>query len=375
MTADPSTAPIPMLDVVAQNAPLEEGIRAAFDRVFTSGRFIMGPEVQALEEELAAYLGATHAIGVSSGTDALIVALMALDVGPGDEVITTPFTFFATGGAIARLGAEPVFVDIDDATFNLDPAKVAAARTERTKAVLPVHLFGQSCDMRALRAAAGDLPIVEDAAQALGARCCEGAVGTLGAFGCFSFFPSKNLGAFGDGGLVTTMDDALAEKARVLRVHGAKPKYFHAVVGGNFRLDALQAAILRAKLPALEGWHEGRQANAALYDRLFAEAGLPPGRLRTPARVHARHVYNQYVIRTDRRDALQAHLKERGIATAIYYPRPLHLQACFADLGYAPGDLPVAERACEEVLALPVFPELGEARVCRVAETVIAFLR
>jgi len=362
------TEPIPMLDVPAQHAPMQDALRDAFERTLQSGRFIMGPELTALEEELAAYCEAKHAIGVSSGTDALLVALMALGVGPGDEVITTPFTFFATGGCITRLGATPVFVDIEADTFNVDPRRVADAIGERTKAILPVHLFGQACDMDALREVAGEIPIVEDAAQALGAEWKGKRVGALGALGCFSFFPSKNLGAFGDGGLVTTDDDELAEKVRVLRVHGSKPKYFHAVVGGNFRLDALQASILRVKLPHLEGWHEGRQANAARYDAAFAELeGVTP-----PARTGSRHVFNQYVIRCSRRDELQMHLKEEGIATAIYYPRALHLQECFSSL--PPRSLPVAEEASEEVLALPVFPELGEARVDRVIDAVRAFL-
>jgi dTDP-4-amino-4,6-dideoxygalactose transaminase len=364
---------IPMLDVAAQHAPVEDALREAFERVMKHGQFILGPEVDAFEKAIAAYVGTPNAIGVSSGTDALLVALMALDVGPGDEVITTPFSFFATGGCISRLGAKPVFVDVEEGSFNLDPTRVGAAITERTKAIVPVHLFGQSANVAALRS--HGLPVVEDAAQALGARSDEGPVGTLGALGCFSFFPSKNLGCFGDGGLVTTNDAALAEKVRILRAHGSKPKYFHAVVGGNFRLDALQAAILRVKLPLLDGWHEGRRKNAALYDRLFAEAGLPSASLRTPPRIYAGHVYNHYVIRTDRRDALQKHLEASGIATAIYYPLPLHLQGCFAELGYREGDLPVSERAAKEVLALPVYPELGEAGVRHVVGTVVGFLR
>ena len=353
-----------MLDVPAQNAPLADSIRDAFERTLNSGRFILGPEVQQLERELAAYVGSKHAIGVSSGTDALLVALMALDIGPGDEVITTPFTFFATGGCIARVGATPRFVDIEPATFNIDPTKIEAAMNSKTKAILPVHLFGQTCNMAEVIRVAGDIPVIEDAAQALGARSELGGAGSVGAFGCFSFFPSKNLGCFGDGGLVTTNDDELAEKVRVLRAHGSKPKYFHKLVGGNFRLDALQAAILRAKFPALEGWHQARQDNAAHYDELLGSAVI------TPTRNQPRHVYNQYVIRTPRRDALAAHLKERGIATAIYYPKPLHLQECFASLGGQPGDLPVAEQACTEVLALPVYPELGMQNLKRVVNEV-----
>ena len=367
--------PIPMLDVPAQNAPFATELRAAFDRLLANGMYINGPDVAAFEAACALYIDVSHAIGVSSGTDALLVALMALDVGPGDEVITTPFTFFATGGCISRLGATPVFVDIDPVSFNLDPELVRAAITERTKAIIPVHLFGQACDMQPLFEIDGHPPIIEDAAQALGASYRGVRVGSLGHFGCFSFFPSKNLGGFGDGGLVTTTDDELAEKVRVLRAHGSKPKYFHQVVGGNFRLDSLQAALLHVKLGQLDAFHAGRRANAKLYDALFAEAGLPPERLTTPAEVEPGHVYNQYVIRTDRRDALEAHLREQGIGTAIYYPKPLHLQQCFASLGYRPGDLPVAEKACDEVLAIPIFAGLGEDRVRRVANTIIEFLR
>lgn len=362
---------IPMLDIGAQNGPLMDELRAAFDRVATKGHFILGPEVSAFEEEIAEHIGVAHAVGVSSGTDALLVALMAHDIGPGDEVITTPFSFFATAGCIHRVGATPVFVDIDPVTFNIDPAKVGAAITERTKAILPVHLFGQPCDHAGLAAAAGALPIIEDAAQALGASTAHGPVGGLGTFGCFSFFPSKNLGAFGDGGLVTTDDADLADLAKVIRGHGAKPKYFHARIGGNFRLDALQAALLRVKRPHLPAWTEARRANAARYDALFADLALEG--LTTPARVEEGHVYNQYVIRARDRDALQKHLGEGGISTAIYYPRPLHRQACFEHLGYGPGSLPVAEKAAEEVLALPIFSELGEARQRRVVDTVAAF--
>jgi len=365
-----------MLDVGAQNTPLAPELREVFARVLESGQFILGPEVSAFEAEVAEIVGVSHALGVSSGTDALIVALMALGIEPGDEVITTPFTFFATAGSISRLGATPVFVDIDPATFNLDASRVDAAVTKRTRAILPVHLFGQPCDMVALSrvAQAHALPIVEDAAQALGATTEAGAVGTLGAFGCFSFFPSKNLGGFGDGGLVTTNDSELHERARVLRGHGAKPKYFHALIGGNFRIDALMAALLRVKLPQLDSYTEGRRRNAARYDALFAEAELAE-RLVTPARVQQGHVYNQYVIRVERRDELAARLAERGIASAIYYPKALHQQGCFAHLGHAAGDFPESERACAEVLALPIYGELPEASLERVAAEVIAFLR
>jgi dTDP-4-amino-4,6-dideoxygalactose transaminase len=369
------TQNIPMLDVVAQNAPMRTELEAAFARTLDTGRFIMGPEVVALESDLAEYVGAKHAIGVSSGTDALLVSLMALGVGPGDEVITTPFTFFATGGCIARLGATPVFVDIRPDTFNLDESKVAAAITPKTRAVVPVHLYGQSCDMGALQEACGSIPIIEDAAQSLGSRFQGKGVGSIGTFGCFSFFPSKNLGALGDGGLITTNDDELAERARVLRAHGSKPKYFHALVGGNFRLDALQASLLRVKFPRLDGWAEARRTNAAYYTERFNTAGLPSDRLSPPAVLEEGHVFNQYVIRTDQRDPLAAGLKEAGIESAIYYPRALHMQECFRDLGYAEGAFPIAEKAAGEVLAIPVYPELGDALRERVADTVIRLLR
>ncbi len=367
--------PVPLVDVKAQNAPLLPAIRAAFEAVAASGHFILGEEVSAFEGDVAAHLGVPHAVGVSSGTDALLVALMALGVGPGAEVVTTPFSFFATAGAIARVGATPVFVDIDPVTYNLAPEGLLAAIGPKTKAILPVHLFGQPCSAAVLAIAREHaIPVIEDAAQAIGARTASGPVGGLGAFGCFSFFPSKNLGAFGDGGLVTTTDAGLAERVRVLRAHGGKPKYHHAKIGGNFRLDALQAAILRVKLPHLEGWAAGRRRNAELYGRLFAEAGLPAEVLAPPRAVEAGHVWNQYVLRTNRRDALRAHLTRRGIGTEIYYPVPLHLQACFGHLGYAAGSMPVSERASREVLAIPVYPELGVAGVRRIAGEVIAFL-
>lgn len=369
--------PIALLDLAAQNHPLLPELRAAFERVVASNGFILGKEVDAFEKEVAAYLGVKHAIGVSSGTDALVVALMALGVGPGDEVITTPFSFFATAGSIARLGATPVFVDIEADTFNLDVSKVERAITPKTKAIMPVHLFGQACDMAALQAlaAAHGLPIVEDAAQAIGSRHDLGPVGKLGVFGCFSFFPSKNLGAFGDGGLVTTEDDARAEHLRVLRAHGSKPKYFHAHIGGNFRIDALQAAILRVKLPHLARWTEQRQQNAARYDRWFADAGLPTSLLATPVRRAANHIYNQYTLRTPHRDALRKHLEEQKIGCEIYYPLCLHLQKCFDYLGYREGALPVAERASKEAISIPIYSELAEAQQRRVVDTVVGFLR
>jgi len=365
-----------MLDVVAQNGPLIDRLAAKAADVIRSGRYILGPEVAAFEREVADYIGVEHAIGVSSGTDALMVALMALGIGPGDEVITTPFTFFATAGCIARVGATPVFADIRPDTFNIDVEQVAAAVTERTRAILPVHLFGQSCDMEGLSAIAAKrgVPIIEDAAQAIGTKSALGPVGSLGAYACFSFFPSKNLGGFGDGGLVTTTDSILANKARVMRAHGSNPKYHHAVVGGNFRIDALQAALLRVKLPELEAWTARRRENAARYDAAFSASGLDQSLLRPPPRAFEGHIYNQYVIRTSRRDELQAHLDAGKIATAIYYPVPLHRQACFANLGYREGSLPVSEQASREVLALPIFAGLGQARQDRIIDTVFAFL-
>jgi dTDP-4-amino-4,6-dideoxygalactose transaminase/acetyltransferase-like isoleucine patch superfamily enzyme len=376
----PNDGSVPLLDLVAQNYPLMPELRAAFERVVSHGGFILGKEVESFETAIAVELGVAHAIGVSSGTDAILVALMALGVGPGDEVITTPFSFFATAGCVARLGARPVFVDIDPVTYNLDVALVAAVLTDRTRAILPVHLFGQPCDMRALQevARARGLPIIEDAAQAIGATTTLGPVGKLGAVGCFSFFPSKNLGAFGDGGLCTTEDPDLAERLRVLRVHGGKPKYHHAAIGGNFRLDALQAAILSVKLPHLRRWAQGRARNAARYTELFTEAkrrhGLDDAVLGLPVAREPGHVWNQYVIRSTRRDALRKHLTDRRIGTEVYYPVPLHRQPCFADLGHPEGSFPEAERAAREVLALPVFPELGEGRLEVVVREVVSFL-
>ncbi len=366
---------IPMLDVQAQNGPIMDDLLRAAERVIRSGQYILGAEVEAFERELASYIGVKHAIGVSSGTDALLMALMALGIGEGDEVITTPFTFFATAGCIARVGAKPVFVDIRPDTFNLDVEQVAAVVSSRTKAIMPVHLFGQACDMEPLRdlAQAHGLSLIEDAAQAIGAKHPMGPVGGLGDYGCFSFFPSKNLGGFGDGGLVTTDDDGLAEKARVIRVHGSKPKYFHAVIGGNFRLDPLQAALLRVKLPQLEEWTAARRRNADRYDAAFAE-DVAVGKLQTPVRRFEGHIFNQYVIRSPHRDLLQKHLTDAGIASAIYYPLPLHRQACFASLGLGPGSFPVAEKASGEVLALPIFASLGNERQQRVIDTVRAFV-
>ena len=376
------TQPIPLLDLKAQYAPIREEIRAAIDRVADAQHFIGGPEVEALEAEIAAYSQAKFGIGVTSGTDALIVALMAIDIQPGDEVITTPYSFFATAGSIARLGARPIFVDIDPLTFNLDPDQLADTVKERRsavggrlKAIIPVHLYGQMADMDPIMAVAAqhDLTVIEDAAQAIGAEYGGRRAGSIGHFGCFSFFPSKNLGAFGDGGMITANEPELAHKARLLRNHGAEPKYFHKIVGGNFRLDALQAAVLRIKLKYLDSWTAGRQRNAARYRELFAKAGLTTADRRPttddgqrPAvglphdAGFGRHIYNQFVIRTDRRNAVMGVLKERKIGHEIYYPVPLHLQECFAGLGYKVGDFPASERAAAETLALPIYPELTE---------------
>ena len=331
---------VPLLDLDAQYRPLRDQVLAAITRVCDSQRFIMGPEVEALERELSAQLGVTHAIAVSSGTDALLLALMALGIKAGDEVVTTTFSFFATAGAIVRVGATPVLVDIDPATFNIDPVQAVAAITPRTKAIMPVHLFGLGADMDPIMAAAhrAGIPVIEDAAQAIGATYRQRSLGGIGAFGCFSFFPSKNLGAFGDAGLLTATDQALADRARLLRTHGMKPKYYHHLVGANFRMDALQAAVLRVKAPHLAGWTDGRRANAARYRRLFHDAGLDGSCRSLPVEPTGRlHIFNQFVIRSADRDGLKRHLDELGIGNEIYYPVPFHLQPCFADLGYRPG--------------------------------------
>ena len=364
------------------------------DQVCASQYFILGEHVRAFEEESARYCGAAAGVGVSSGTDALLLALMALGIGAGDEVITSPFTFFATAGTIARLGARPVFCDIDPASFNLSPTAVQAfiddrcvvqgtrlvnrATGGRIKAVLPVHLYGQAADMQALMALARryHLKVIEDAAQAIGTEDTQGVrVGSIGDVGCFSFFPSKNLGAFGDAGLCTTNDAELAETMRVLRVHGGKPKYHHALIGGNFRIDELQAAVLRVKLKYLDGWTEGRQRNAAYYTQAFAHADLG-ARLRTPAAIPGgRHIFNQYVVRAQRRDALKEFLAQRGIGSEIYYPVALHQQKCFAYLGYEPGVFPESQLAAQETLALPIYPELQPQQLAHVVESVVDFYR
>jgi dTDP-4-amino-4,6-dideoxygalactose transaminase len=361
---------VPLLDLRAQYAAIRDEVRSAMDRVTESQHFILGPEVDAFEREIALYTGAAHAVGMSSGTDALLAALMAIDVGPGDEVITTPFTFFATAGVIARLGATPVFVDIDPRSFNIDAAAIDAVVTDRTRAIIPVHLFGRMADMDPIMAIAARTGayVIEDAAQAIGAFDHAGRkAGAVGHMAAFSFFPSKNLGGFGDGGMVTTSDDALAHRLRLLRMHGMEPKYHHAFVGGNFRLDALQAAVLRVKLPHLDAWTAGRRRNADRYRQLMSASGLHPVLL--PDDVPG-HVYNQFVVRIPERDRVRGALAEAGVGTEIYYPVPLHRQECFAWLGHAAGSFPGAERAAAEVLALPVYPELSPAQV----EAVVAVL-
>lgn len=355
---------VPLLDLKAQYATLRDELNEALLRVAESQYFILGPEVEALEREVAEYSRCKHGIGVSSGTDAILVALMALGIGPGDEVITTPFTFFATGGCVSRVGARPVFVDIEPQTYNIDPALIEAAITPRTKAIIPVHLYGQMADMDPIMEIARrhNLAVIEDAAQAIGSEYKGKRAGEIGTVCCFSFFPSKNLGGFGDGGMVVTNDDALGAKIRLLRTHGMQPKYYYKQIGGNFRLDAIQAAILRVKLKHLDAWSAARKRNADWYRaHLSAETfGLP---VEAPAR---RHIYNQFMIRTPSRDRVAEALKKAGIGHEVYYPVPLHLQECFADLGYAPGSMPVSEAAALEVLALPIYPELTEAQLAEV---------
>ena len=352
------------LDLKAQFASIREEVMAAVTRVMESQHFILGPEVACFEEEVAAKLGAKYAVGCASGTDALILALLAAGIGPGDEVITTPFSFVATAGSIAYIGAKPVFVDIDPATFNIDPQKVQAAVTLKTKAIMPVHLFGLPADLGPIIAIAkaNQLSVMEDAAQAIGSRYRGRAIGTIGDFGCFSFFPSKNLGGAGDGGLVTTNDSAMAERLRMLRGHGSKQKYFHEILGTNSRLDALQAAVLGVKLQHLDNWEAGRINRAQRYRQLFEKKGLTRHVAcpQTPSG-EFHHVFNQFTIRVQRRDELKDFLRKRGIPSEIYYPLCLHLQKAFEYSGYHAGQMPLAEKASQEVLSLPVFPELTDA--------------
>jgi len=383
---------VPLLDLKPQYEPLAAEIQEAIGRVCASQHFILGPAVRELEASVAAYCQCRHGIGVSSGTDALLLALMALGIGAGDAVITSPFTFFATAGTIARTGARPLFCDIDPLTFNISPVAVARLLQEdcergadgpihrasgtRVRALMPVHLYGQVADMAPLTdlARAYSLKVIEDAAQAIGAADAAGRrAGAFGDVGCLSFFPTKNLGAFGDAGMCVTSDAALAERMEVLRVHGGKPKYYHALIGGNFRIDELQAAVLNVKLPHLDDWSAARQRNAGFYDRAFARARLGES-VRTPeAQPGVRHIYNQYVLRVRDRDGLRAHLQAAGVGTEIYYPVPLHLQQCFSYLGHVAGDFPLSERAAAEVLAVPIFPELRETQLQYVVDSIAAY--
>lgn len=393
----PESAPamqVPLLDLKPQYEPLATEIQAAIARLCASQHFILGPAVKELEASLAAYCQCRHGIGVSSGTDALLLALMALGLGAGDAVITSPFTFFATAGTIARTGARPLFCDIDPHNFNLDPAATAellerecerragelvhSGSGTRVRAIMPVHLYGQLADMTALTEISQRyaLKVIEDAAQAIGAADAHGRrAGSFADVGCLSFFPTKNLGAFGDAGMCVANDAALAERMEVLRVHGGKPKYYHALIGGNFRIDELQAVVLNIKLPHLDEWTAGRQRNAAFYDAALARARLGDA-VRTPyARPGVRHVYNQYVVRVRERDALRRHLQSAGIGTEIYYPVPLHLQQCFAYLGHKAGDYPHSEQAAAETLALPIYPELTETQLQYVVDSIAAYYR
>jgi dTDP-4-amino-4,6-dideoxygalactose transaminase len=392
---------VPLLDLKAQYETIREEIQPALQAILESQHFILGPEVASLEEKVAAYSACSYGIGVSSGSDALLICLMAEDIGPGDEVITTPYTFFATAGAIVRTGAKPVFVDVQPDTYNIDPNLIEEKVTPKTRAIIPVHLYGQCADMGPILQIAKkrDLVVIEDAAQAIGAeyasqmtspsKICR--AGSMGDYGCFSFFPSKNLGGFGDGGMVVTNDPNRAERLKILRVHGSKPKYYHSLVGGNFRLDAIQAGILSVKLRHLDTWTARRRENAALYDEAFKSSGLvDKGLVTLPKSVWREafiehlaahsfknaslnshdHIYNQYVINTPHRDELKAYLLEKGIGTEIYYPVPLHLQACFSDLGYSSGSFPVSEEAARRTLALPIYPELTSDQQAYVVDTV-----
>ena len=366
---------VPLLDLKAQYAALRDEIRPAVDRVLDGQQCINGPEVAQLEKDIARYSGCKHGVGVSSGTDALLVALMALDVGAGDEVVTTPYTFFATAGSISRLGAKPVFVDIDPVTFNIDPARIEAAITPRTKAIMPVHLFGQCADMDPILAVAKkyNLPVIEDAAQAIGSEYQGRRAGSMGDVGCFSFFPSKNLGAVGDAGACTANDDKLAKRLVKLRGHGAEVKYYHDEVGGNFRIDTIHAAVLSIKLRYLDQWTAARQSNAAFYTKAIEADPVLRSVIAPPAVVQSRHIFNQYVVRTKDRDGLKDYLKIHQIGTEVYYPVPMHLQKCFDYLGYRKGDFPHSEEAALTTLALPVYPELTEAQKQHVVNTLAAF--
>ena len=391
---------VPLLDLKAQYQILKKELDEAVIKVAESQYFILGPEVEKMEKALCEYLGCKHAIGVSSGTDALLLAMMGLDIQPGDEVIVPTYSFFATAGTVSRLNAVPVFVDSDPVTFNIDPKKIEEKITSKTKAIIPVHLYGQSAEMDEIVAIAKkhNLKIVEDAAQAIGVQYKDGRhVGTIGDIGCFSFFPSKNLGCYGDGGLITTNDDELAEKLFIQRVHGAKPKYYHKIIGGNFRLDALQAAVISVKLPHLDSWSEKRRQNAQTYTKLFTQAGLAEeegkisfdekNKVLLPKAVYKSqkskvksqnfnyHIYNQYIIRVEKRDELREFLTKNKIGTEIYYPVPFHLQECFSDLGYKPGEFPNAEMAANTSVALPIYPELTKEQLEYVVDKITEFFK
>ncbi len=366
---------VPLLDLKAQYRTIKTEVLSAIEAVCDEQGFVLGPRVAAFEEKTAQYIGSRYAIGCASGSDALLLSLMAMGVKAGDEIITVPFTFFATAGAISRLGAKPVFVDIQPDTFNVDPKLIDEAITSRTKAVMPVHLFGQCADMAAVNEIVKrkKIYVIEDACQAIGAAQRDRRAGVLGDTGCFSFFPTKNLGGFGDGGLVTTNDKALADSMSMLRVHGSHVRYLHEAIGINSRLDALQAVVLDIKLKYLDQWAEGRRRNAARYEQLFQQAGLL-NRVTLPATKTGNfHVYNQYTVRVSKRDELRTHLKEKGVGTEIYYPLPMHLQQCYQDLGYRKGAFPVSERAAEEVLSLPIYAELTDAQLTYVVEMIADF--
>lgn len=362
---------IPILDLKAQYASIKDEVIRAISEVCDNQAFALGPAVAEFEEKVAAYCNSKYAIGVSSGTDALLVSLMALEIKPGDEVITTPFTFFATAGSIVRLGAKPVFVDVDRDSFNIDPSAIEQKITDRTRAIIPVHLFGQLAQMEAITEIAGryNLAVIEDAAQAIGASQNGIKAGNFGDCGCFSFYPTKNLGGFGDGGLVTTNREDLAQKIRALRDHGQNPRYFYKVIGGNFRLDGIQGAVLNVKLKYLNDWNEKRKQNAALYDSLFCDSQVKIPKIDT----NNVSIYHQYTLKASERDKLQQFLAENNIGSAIFYPKPLHLQDCFSNLGYRPTDLPIAEQLCKEVLSLPIYSELETEQIEYVAKTVLKF--
>lgn len=384
---------VPLLDLKAQYETIKTEAEEAMLRVARSQYLILGPDVELMEKNMCEYLDCKYSIGVSSGTDALLIALMAIDIMPGDEVIMPTYSFFATAGVVSRLNAKPVFADCDPITYNIDPDKIESLITNKTKAILPVHLYGQSCEMDKIMEIANrhNLKVIEDAAQSIGTQYKDGRqVGNIGDIGCFSFYPSKNLGCFGDGGLVTTNDEKLAEKLKILRVHGGMPKYYHKIIGGNFRIDALQAAVLNVKLPHLDTWTEKRQMNAELYTELFKQNGLAEeeGRLKfdeknsvlLPMPVYKKydlkhyHIYNQYIIRVQNRDELRKFMTENEIGTEIYYPVPFHLQECFAYLGYKKGDFPVSEECAAETIALPIYPELTKEQIGYTVETIKKFI-